>query len=191
MGVARSQRRSEGSQPSRSSKRKPAGNSGASGHQPASRALAESSDANRVTQALNSTKPIKFTITSDYKGREVQDRILADVQRCGYDDQSTFAIKISLEEALVNAIKHGNKFDPAKKVHIEAKVTPERAEIMIEDEGPGFHRSSVPDPTAEENLCKCSGRGILLMETYMNTVKWTKHGRRVKMTRVNQRHLPG
>ena len=190
MGVARSQRRDERSQPPRSAKRKPVRTGRAAGS-PASPGSQSPADADRVLQALNSTKPLKFTITSDYKGREVQDRILADVQSCGYDDQSTFAIKISLEEALVNAIKHGNKFDPSKKVIIEAKVTPERAEIMIEDQGPGFDRGGVPDPTAEENLCKCSGRGILLMETYMNSVKWTKNGRRVKMVRVNQRHLPG
>jgi serine/threonine-protein kinase RsbW len=74
-------------------------------------------------------------------------------------------------------------------VTVEARISSRRAEITIEDQGPGFNRSVVPDPTAEENLCKCSGRGILLMETYMNSVKWSKHGRRVRMVRINQRHL--
>ena len=52
--------------------------------------------------------------------------------------------------------------------------------------GSGFDRSSVPDPTEEENLEKCSGRGILLMEAYMNSVKWSNKGRRVKMIKRNE-----
>jgi serine/threonine-protein kinase RsbW len=107
------------------------------------------------------------------------------VQKCGYSEEAVFAIKLSLEEALINAIKHGNKLDPTKKVYIEAKVDSRKMQITIEDEGPGFDRSSVPDPTADENLCKCSGRGILLIEAYMDSVKWTNHGRRVTMLKKN------
>ncbi|HEX8523094.1 MAG TPA: ATP-binding protein [Tepidisphaeraceae bacterium] len=131
--------------------------------------------------------PLKFEIRSDYsEGRQVQQRILDDVEKSGFDSESTFAIKLALEEALINAIKHGNKLDPNKKVHIEARVTPRRAEITIEDEGPGFNRQDVPDPTVEENICKCSGRGILLIESFMNRVQWTRGGRRVKMIKNNQ-----
>jgi len=84
-------------------------------------------------------------------------------------------------------MKHGNKLDRSKTVHIQARITPRRAEITIEDEGPGFDRRSVPDPTTEENLCKCSGRGILLIEAYMDKAIWSKHGRRVKMIKLNKR----
>ena len=75
--------------------------------------------------------------------------------------------------------------DPRKKVHVEAKVTPKQAEIVIEDEGPGFDRTCVPDPTADENLCKCSGRGILLIESFMDKVQWSHGGRRVKLVKKN------
>jgi serine/threonine-protein kinase RsbW len=108
------------------------------------------------------------------------------VQRNGFHGQSFFAINLALEEALTNAIKHGNRLDPAKKVRIEAKVTPKRAEITVEDEGPGFDRGGVPDPTSQENLEKCSGRGILLIEAYMNRVTWDRGGRRVKMVKKNE-----
>ncbi|MDQ3439680.1 MAG: ATP-binding protein, partial [Planctomycetota bacterium] len=112
--------------------------------------------------------PMTFTIRSDFSaGHDVQKRILDAVQKAGFNSQSTFAIKLALEEALINAIKHGNKLDLKKNVHIEASISPTVTEITIEDEGPGFERSSVPDPTLEENLDKCSGRGILLMEAYM------------------------
>jgi serine/threonine-protein kinase RsbW len=139
--------------------------------------------------ALSAKKgsPLKFDIRSDFaEGREVQKRIMNDVERSGFDDHSSFAIKLALEEALINAIKHGNNLDPSKKVHIEAKVTPKRFEIVIEDEGKGFDRSEVPDPTADDNLCKCSGRGILLIEAFMNRVQWTRGGRRVKMIKNNE-----
>ena len=90
-----------------------------------------------------------------------------------------------MEEALVNAIKHGNKLDPDKRVMIDATISPNEAEISIEDEGPGFDRGSVPDPLAEENLEKPSGRGILLIESYMSQVKWDHGGRRVRMVKKN------
>ena len=130
---------------------------------------------------------LRFEFPSDFDiGTEVQARILEEVERHGFNPNSLFATRLALEEALVNAIKHGNKLDPKKKVVVEAKVSKDRVEIEVEDEGPGFVRSCVPDPTAEENLCKCSGRGILLIEAYMNSVSWSQGGRRVKMVRFNE-----
>jgi serine/threonine-protein kinase RsbW len=129
---------------------------------------------------------LKLTIPSDYDaGRDVQERILEQVKRHGFGTEATFAIRIALEEALVNAIKHGNRQDPDKTIHIEARVTKKRAEISIQDEGPGFNRSGIPDPTLEENLHKCSGRGILLIESYMDGVHWSHGGRRLKMVKEN------
>ena len=129
---------------------------------------------------------MRFTIASDFDaGRDIQRWVMDHLEHNGYSDDHVFAIRISLEEALVNAIKHGNGLDPRKKVHVEATVTPRRAEFTIEDEGPGFDRGRIPDPTAEENLCKCSGRGILLIESYMNRAEWTKGGRRLRMVKEN------
>lgn len=130
---------------------------------------------------------LRFTIPSDNEHmRQVQTKILDELTTIGFNSHSHFAVKLALEEALINAIKHGNKLDRNKKVEIEAKISPDLVEITIEDEGPGFDRSSVPDPTEEENLEKCSGRGILLMEAYMNSVKWSNKGRRVKMVKRNE-----
>jgi serine/threonine-protein kinase RsbW len=131
--------------------------------------------------------PVKATIASDFSaGFEViQQQILDAAEQHGFKEQCLFAIKIAVEEALVNAIKHGNKLDPTKRVVIEAAISPGEAEICIEDEGPGFDRTSVPDPLAEENLEKPSGRGILLIESYMNHVSWDHGGRRVRMVKKN------
>jgi serine/threonine-protein kinase RsbW len=123
-----------------------------------------------------------FTIPSNHDAQAAaQDQILDRVGKAGFNGSEFFAIKLALEEALVNAIRHGNRLDPAKRVHIEARITPQKVEFLIEDEGPGFDRKGVPDPTAEENLEKCSGRGILLMESYMSRVWWDRGGRRLRM----------
>ena len=131
-------------------------------------------------------RPLVFTIPSDLAAsRDVHKAIMDRVESLKYDEQSSFAIRLALEEGLMNAIKHGNKLDPGKTVHVEAKVTPRSTQITIEDQGKGFARTEVPDPCASENLLKCSGRGILLMEAYMDKVQYTRGGRRVKMVKKN------
>jgi serine/threonine-protein kinase RsbW len=109
----------------------------------------------------------------------VQDRIVRRLEELGYPARDVFGCRLALEEALVNAIKHGNKNDPAKRVRVECRIAPERFIIEIEDEGPGFHPEDVPDPTAEENLEKPSGRGIMLMRAFMTRVDYQGRGNRV------------
>jgi len=129
---------------------------------------------------------VKMTIASDYREvREVQRLIRDAVEKAGFDSDAQFGIKVALEEAIINAIKHGNKLSKKKRVHVEWTVTPEAAEIIIEDEGPGFDRTHVPDPTRDGNLEKLTGRGILLIEAYMNDVEWSKGGRRVRLFKKN------
>jgi len=130
--------------------------------------------------------PLVFTIPSDLAAsRDVHKAIMDRVESLRYGEQSSFAIRLALEEGLMNAIKHGNKLDRSKTVHVEAKVTSKSTQITIEDQGKGFERTNVPDPCASENLLKCSGRGILLMEAYMDKVQYTRGGRRVKMVKKN------
>ena len=125
-----------------------------------------------------------FDIPSDFAAsRDVQAHIMNDVIAAGFDEESVFAIRISLEEAIVNAIRHGNRLDASKRVKVESSTAPGYVEVMVEDEGAGFDRKGVPDPTATENLCRPSGRGILLIESYMTSVNWEKGGRRMRMVR--------
>jgi serine/threonine-protein kinase RsbW len=133
-----------------------------------------------------------MTIASDYgDAREVQRLIRDEVERAGFDPDSQFAIKLALEEALINAIKHGNKLDKRKNVQVEWRISAAAAEITIEDEGPGFDRKDVPNPTDEPNLEKLTGRGILLIESYMTDVQWSNGGRRVKLVKKNTPRPPG
>jgi serine/threonine-protein kinase RsbW len=136
-------------------------------------------------------RSMQFCIPSAFDdSRKVQEQIMAEVERVGFDEAARFAIQLGLEEAIVNAIKHGNKLDASKRVRVEAEITPQQARIVIEDEGPGFNRRSVPDPRCDENLEKCCGRGILLIEAYMTQVYWSNQGRRLTMIRDNDAEGP-
>ncbi|MBV8780921.1 MAG: ATP-binding protein [Phycisphaerae bacterium] len=132
------------------------------------------------------TKTIDEIIPTDFAAsRDLQERILELVHESKFNPHSAFAIKLALEEAMINAIKHGNKLDPKKQIHVKAKVSNTLADITIEDEGEGFARQEVPDPTLLENLEKCSGRGIMLIEAYMNSVQYSHKGRRLRMIKRN------
>ena len=112
-------------------------------------------------------------------GREVQDRIISVLENRAYSDRDVFGVRLALEEALVNAIKHGNGMDPAKQVQIDCRFDDDGVRIVIEDEGPGFDVTSVPDPTAEENLDKPGGRGIMLMRSFMSHIEYNELGNRL------------
>lgn len=135
-------------------------------------------------------RQFSFVIHSDFEeSRVIQDQIMAAVSSASYPDNDVFAIKLALEEAMINAIKHGNKLDPQKRVRIEASVGNDQVEIMIHDEGAGFVKAEVPDPTLEENLEKNSGRGILLIEAYMSFAEWTDGGRKLRMGKTREAQL--
>ena len=95
-----------------------------------------------------------------------------------------FSIKLAVQEALVNAIKHGNRMDPDKKVFIRYRISSERFDIHIVDEGRGFNPDDVPNAVAEENLERSSGRGLLLMRHYMTTVAYNERGNMVSMSKL-------
>jgi serine/threonine-protein kinase RsbW len=95
-----------------------------------------------------------------------------------------FSIKLALEEALINAIKHGNQLDRSKKVRVLYRATAGFFEVRVIDEGPGFDPSDVPDPTAVENLERPCGRGLMLMRHYMTEVAYTSTGNCVVMSKV-------
>jgi serine/threonine-protein kinase RsbW len=92
-------------------------------------------------------------------------------------------VKLALEEALVNAIKHGHKHDPNKTACFHYQVTPECVITQVQDEGPGFDPEQVPDPLAEENIEKASGRGLFLMRAYMTSIAFNDRGNHVTLTK--------
>lgn len=104
----------------------------------------------------------------------------------GFDEDDGFGIHLALEEAFTNAIKHGNKANPEKKILVEFLITPEKLDISITDEGIGFIPDDVPDPRCNHNLYKVSGRGVLLIKAYMDVVEYNDRGNCVHM--IKYRH---
>jgi serine/threonine-protein kinase RsbW len=118
------------------------------------------------------------------EARRVQDVIESHLRAHDYGEHDIFGIRLALEEAMVNAIKHGNNMDRTKKVQISYRVRKERFDISIADEGPGFDPLDVPDPTAVENLERPCGRGLMLMRHYMTSVEFGQSGNVVRMCKV-------
>lgn len=126
-----------------------------------------------------------LTISSDLaEARRVQTLIEEALLESQYSEADIFSIKLALEEALVNAIKHGNQMDPDKQVIIRYRVTPEMFTVEIHDEGPGFNPNEVPDPTAEENIERPCGRGLHLIKHFMTEVVYRGRGNIIAMTKI-------
>ncbi|WP_419802286.1 ATP-binding protein [Mucilaginibacter sp.] len=97
--------------------------------------------------------------------------------------EDTFANMMTcLNEALINAIVHGNQSDPNKKVYINAEVKDQKKIIWtIADEGPGFDYNNIPDPTAPENLEKLTGRGVFIIKHLADQFIFNAHGNEVEL----------
>ena len=129
--------------------------------------------------------PAEVVIPSDpAEARRIQEVIEGSMRALEYGEHDIFGIRLALEEALVNAIKHGNNMDRTKQVRIAYRVQRELFEIQITDEGTGFDPCDVPDPTAVENLERPCGRGLMLMRYYMSEVAFLEGGNSVRMTKV-------
>ena len=124
----------------------------------------------------------KWVISSDLESaRRVEEELLHLVEGNGYGPAAAFAIKLALEEGLNNAVRHGNGGDARKSVEVVSCCDAARFEITITDQGHGFDPSAVPDPTADENLEKPSGRGIMLMRSYLDEVSYNNPGNEVQL----------
>jgi len=113
--------------------------------------------------------------------RESSSRILKDIDSYGIGEKTGFEIKLCVEEAVRNAIIHGNKSDPKKNVLVSYWVDGGILNIEIEDEGAGFDHESVKDPTKEENLLRNSGRGVYLIKKLMDRVHYNEKGNKISM----------
>ncbi len=99
----------------------------------------------------------------------------------GYGEAAAFAIRLALEEALVNGFRHGNRGDPQKSVTVRCVMDKNQVEFTVQDQGEGFDPGSIPDPTAEENIEIPSGRGIMLMRAYMSVVEFVPPGNTLRI----------
>ena len=112
------------------------------------------------------------------------EEILAALTKLGWEGRDLFGVTMALEETLTNAIRHGNRHDESKRVHVDCRASAERFWLQVRDEGPGFRPLTVPDCTADENLECSGGRGLALIKAYMTHVEYNDCGNCVTLEKI-------
>lgn len=124
--------------------------------------IVRSMSEDRVSYTLDST------LETVNNAEETASRMAADA---GFDEEEIMKISMAVREAAVNAVLHGNAYDPNKKVTLAFERTAHDLVIVIRDQGKGLDASKIPDPLAPDNLMKTSGRGIFLIRSFMDVVE--------------------
>jgi serine/threonine-protein kinase RsbW len=114
---------------------------------------------------------MESTLESVNKAEEMADKVAA---QAGIDEDTRSGVSMAVREAMINAVLHGNNYDPSKRVNLTLEQNGKELIVTIIDEGHGFVPEEVPDPLAPENLLKESGRGIFLMRAFMDEVRFRK-----------------
>ncbi|MEP6961573.1 MAG: ATP-binding protein [Acidobacteriota bacterium] len=130
---------------------------------------------------------VKEELESSLESVDHAEELVVDAaKQMGFDEDERDQIGLALRECMVNAVVHGNRYNLRKKVYLEINCTSDRLEIVIGDEGEGFDTSQLPDPLAEENILRQSGRGVLMMQAFMNEFQVRRRdpqGTEVKMVK--------
>ena len=116
-----------------------------------------------------------------------EEAVLKEAQEVGFDEDDLHKIGMSVRECMVNAVVHGNRYNARKKVHVMIQRAPDRLSVVIQDEGEGFDMGELPDPLANENLLRHSGRGLLLIQAFMDEFQirpLEPKGTEVKMVKI-------
>jgi serine/threonine-protein kinase RsbW len=120
----------------------------------------------------------------------LRENFLSNLRDYNYGESDIFAVHLALEEAFINAVKHGNKMDSFRGVKIDYLVEADKVTVSVTDEGDGFDPESVPDPRYGENLYKPEGRGLFLMCSYMDVVEFNERGNSVCMVKYKENMNP-
>lgn len=115
-------------------------------------------------------EPTRIEFRTHAQKTEFLNTCLVALKTASWKEKSIFQVHSGLDEALVNALRHGNKEDSSKSVRVLFLITSDKCSFEITDEGSGFNPEDVPDPLAPENLERPCGRGILMMRHFMTAV---------------------
>jgi serine/threonine-protein kinase RsbW len=123
--------------------------------------------------------------------RAIEQAVDYVLQRCGpcsgNERKIRLNFRVSLTEALSNAMLYGNDEDPGKRVRLEVTLGEDEIRVRVTDEGTGFDPGDVPDPTSPSNLVKPGGRGLFLMRQLMDEVRYNERGNSVELVlRLNE-----
>jgi len=124
-------------------------------------------------------KEAQLQLLSRYENIELAEHVLVELAvDASFEEETLYWVGMALREAIANAIKHGNKLNPDKRVFIRMAIEGGgRLEIAVEDEGDGFDAAALADPTIPENILRESGRGIFYMRHFMDEVRFSPSGR--------------
>ena len=109
--------------------------------------------------------------------------LLKRIPQLNEDKDTLFNIKLALHEAIINAVKHGNKMNRNLPVQVDIKKEEEQVIIQVKDQGDGFDYKNLPDPITPENIEKLNGRGLFLIQNAMDRVEYADGGRIIKMVK--------
>ncbi len=117
------------------------------------------------------TNQVSYTFESSLESvNQAEAMAVKYAAAAGFDDDQIQSIAMAVREATINAVSHGNRQDPNKRVFVIFEHGPAILQVVVRDEGKGFNGSALPDPLAPENLLKPSGRGIFLIRSFMDEV---------------------
>lgn len=139
------------------------------------------------------TNPVQLEMripSNTTDGLCVQEKLVSLMETFSYSMRDIFAMRLSLEEGITNAIRHGNKLSPDKQVTVLCQIDLDRMRVVVIDEGEGFEPEDVPDPTLEEFIERPCGRGLMLMRAYLNICEYSDGGRCLTMERERNSPLP-
>ena len=136
-----------------------------------------------LAMSVNSRSWSEVELRRSAEVEPLLEQVVAAMVAQDYSRRTCWEMRLALEEAIVNGLRHGNRFDPTKRVLARFHVGPSAVLAEVEDEGPGFDPEAVPDPRTPENLERPGGRGLLLMRSYMTWVRYNSTGNCVTLFR--------
>lgn len=140
--------------------------------------LAAKKDSSQVIHFLGMVERANLSLFSAYENIELAEKVLFQVARGKVPEETLYWAAMALREALANAIKHGNKLNPDKRVFVEVTVDEgKELRMAVEDEGEGFDPHRLPDPRSPENLLRDSGRGVFYIRHFMDEVQFSRSSR--------------
>jgi serine/threonine-protein kinase RsbW len=130
---------------------------------------------------------MSFSLSSTMESvREVEAVAEKLAEEAGLDEDERFHVTMAVREAAVNAVLHGNDYDPAKQITVSAENTGTALVFTIADQGKGLDPDTIPDPLAPENLLRGTGRGIFLIRSFMDEVHFRQLNPGTELTLVKK-----
>ncbi len=131
---------------------------------------------------------VKLDIASRYDMLDMVQTVLGHLAGlAGFDEDAAHYMSVAVRESVVNAIKHGNRCDASKRVAVDFALETRALQILVQDQGSGFNPEAVPDPVADENILKATGRGIFFMRSFMDEVSYAFPSRGGTVVRMLKR----